>query len=180
MTDSRSPDGLTAEQVDVLRKPLARQRVAVLDGQSHLEAWDVRAHMIRVFGYAGWSADLIGLQMLYEEETTLKNGKPGYAVAYRATVQVTIHATGATYTEAAVNDAKMPDYKRGDAHDFAVKGAESQAFKRCCANLGTQFGLSLYDDGRTDDVVRVLASDPQASNDDAQQVQVGSDHEDAQ
>lgn len=170
----RSPDGLTTDQIDVLRKPLAAHRVAVLDGQSHLEAWDVRAHMIRVFGYAGWSADLIGLHLLYEEETTLRNGKPGYAVAYRATVCVTIHATGATYTEAAVNDAKMPDYKRGDAHDFAIKGAESQAFKRCCANLGTQFGLSLYDDGRTDDVVRVLATDrqgmaEQALDDDAHQ-----------
>ena len=42
----------------------------------------------------------------------------------------------------------------GEHHDNAVKTAASDALKRCAINLGTQFGLSLYDDGRTTDVVK--------------------------
>ena len=34
----------------------------------------------------------------------------------------------------------------GAAHDLAMKSAISQALKRCAANLGDQFGLSLYSD----------------------------------
>ena len=36
---------------------------------------------------------------------------------------------------------------------MAVKTAESDALKRAAINLGTQFGLSLYADGATRDVV---------------------------
>ena len=41
----------------------------------------------------------------------------------------------------------MPDYMIGDAHDMALKTAESGALKRAATNLGDQFGLSLYNDG---------------------------------
>jgi hypothetical protein len=37
---------------------------------------------------------------------------------------------------------------------MAVKTAESDALKRCAVNLGTQFGLSLYQNGATVDVVQ--------------------------
>jgi hypothetical protein len=36
---------------------------------------------------------------------------------------------------------------------MAVKTAESDALKRAAINLGTQFGLSLYDNGSRNDVV---------------------------
>lgn len=150
----RSPDGITHQQTRALLRPINPSRVKQLDGMSHLEAWDVRAHLIRVFGFGGWSADLLDCHVLYEQETTTRAGKPAWKVGYRATVRLTIHATGATYTEAAAGESIMPDFKRGDAHDMAIKTAESQALKRCATNLGSQFGLSLYDNGNTLDVVR--------------------------
>lgn len=149
---------LTAAQVDQLLAPIRQHRVAFKDGLSHLEAWDVRAHMNRVFGFARWSADLVDLAMIYETPTETRAGKPAFKVAYRATVALRVDApdgtTLATYTEAAVGESIMPDFKRGDSHDMAIKTAESQAFKRCAINLGSQFGLSLYQNGNTDDVVR--------------------------
>jgi recombination DNA repair RAD52 pathway protein len=145
---------ITAEQQAQLLRPLNKSRVAVLDGNSHLAAWDVRAHLIRVFGFGQWSADLIDLHMLYDQETQTRAGKEARKIAYRATVRLLIHATGATYTEAAVGESIMPTFKHGDAHDMAIKTAESQAFKRCAINLGTQFGLSLYDAGTLNDVVK--------------------------
>ena len=57
-----------------------------------------------------------------------------------------------TYTEAAVGSATLP--QRGEAHDMAVKTAESDAIKRAAINLGTQFGLSLYNNGDLKDVVK--------------------------
>lgn len=138
---------------------------------SYLEAWDIRASLIRVFGFGGWSAELIESEILSMtqsapsfEYNANKNapkvqkidalGKPifNWVVAAKCTMRVTIHQLGAVYTEAAVASQTGPDI--GEVTDFAVKTAESDAFKRCCINLGTTFGLSLYDSGSTQDVVR--------------------------
>ena len=43
---------------------------------------------------------------------------------------------------------------RGDAHDFAIKNADSYALKRAAKDLGDQFGLSLYNKGSLEPVVR--------------------------
>lgn len=142
------------ELTALLLRPIKQHRVFRKDGQSHLAAWDVRAHLIRCFGFAGWSAETVAMELIHDLETTTKSGKPARKVAYRAHVRLTIHATGATYSEWATGEAVMPDFKHGDAHDFALKTAESQALKRCATNLGSQFGLSLYDGGNLDDVVR--------------------------
>lgn len=154
-------ENLTSAQYDQLLKEINPARVSMLDNMAYLEAWDVRAHLIRVFGFGGFSIELLDYEMAYEQETTTRQGKAAFKVGYRARVQLTIPSLGATYTEAAFGESVMPDFKRGDAHDMALKTAESQAFKRAAMNLGTQFGLSLYRDGSTADVVgRTLAPAP--------------------
>lgn len=150
---------LSRQQVDTLLRGIKPSRVLHLDGMSHLAAYDVRAHLNRVFGFGRWSADVLDVTPLYEQTTETKNKKPAYRVGYRATVRLTVCAPDgtqlATYTECAVGDSTMPDFKRGDCHDMAIKTAESQALKRCATNLGDQFGLSLYRNGSTDPVVTV-------------------------
>ena len=159
---------LTPEQVAVLLRPIAPSRVAVMSQGgtrlSYVEAWDIRAHLNRIFGFGRWSADVIDLHGIYEEQVASQaqgggsGSRPRWTCAYRATVRLTVNAPDgtvlATYTEAAAGSPMGPMPDRADAHDMAMKTAESQAFKRCAANLGTQFGLSLYDNGSTDDVVR--------------------------
>ena len=54
---------LNDRQYEQLLKPLNDTRVAKR-GQagrqlSYLEAWDVKAHLIRIFGFGGWSADVL-------------------------------------------------------------------------------------------------------------------------
>ena len=155
---------LSEAQVAALLQPLAPDRVArTHDGMSHLEGWDIRAQLNRVLGFARWSADLTDIAMLYEEKTMTKSNREAWRVAWRATVRLRVQSPGgcqlASWTEAAVGEALMPDSKRGDAHDMAIKTAETQALKRCAINLGTRFGLSLYDDAATRDVVgRTLVS----------------------
>lgn len=149
---------LRKNQTDQLLKGINPSRVGK-DGKgfAHLEAWDVRAHLIRIFGFAKWSAELVEMEPIFETSIE-KDGKTRWTVAYRATMRLTIF-TGdmedAIYTEAAVGDSQN-NPSRADAHDMAIKTAESQAFKRCAINLGDQFGLSLYNNGGTGSVVRAV------------------------
>lgn len=159
-TPTGATSALTPEQHAQLLKAIAPSRVSSRDGQSYLEAWDVKAHLTRIFGFGGFSSELIDLTMVYEQETTTKQGKAAYKVGYRATIRLTIHQLGAVYTEAAFGESIMPDFKRGDAHDMAIKTAESQAVKRAAINLGTQFGLSLYQNGSLADVIKATLVGP--------------------
>lgn len=151
------------KQVEVLLRPIMPQRVVARDGQKYVEAYDIRAHLIRLFGFGGWSGEVIDSTLLYEEvEPVEKDGKTttrvsvGYRVRYRLTIGSGIFGVPVTYTEEATGDAiNFPKVKRADAHDFAVKTAASQAMKRCAMNLGDQFGLSLY--SRTPDKPLVKA-----------------------
>lgn len=139
---------LNDAQYAQLLKPLNPARIAKRQqagrNLSYLEAWDVKAHMNRIFGFLNWSADVISAEIAFESE---KDGK--WNVGYK--VVLCLQVNGASYTEAAVGSSTLP--QRGEAHDMAVKTAESDAFKRAAINLGTQFGLSLYDNGSTKDVI---------------------------
>ena len=157
--------GLTRPQVDALLHPIAGARVSKnREGLSHVEAYDVRRRLTNIFGFGGWSGEVIGMELIGELPTMVGKGdkqKPGVTVGYRCTYRLTIHATDAVYTETAAGDGTMGENSRWDAHDFAMKTAESQALKRCAINLGDQFGLSLYNKGSLAPlVVYVLGEDP--------------------
>jgi recombination DNA repair RAD52 pathway protein len=145
--------------VDVLLRPIKPNRVQVRDGMSYVEAYDIRATMIRMFGFCGWSlVETSPAVCVFERETKIGQAKdkPGYRVAYRAHLALIVHLPDGdvTYAGSAVGEAVMPDYKLGDAHDMALKSAESGALKRAATNLGDQFGLSLYDNGSTKALVQ--------------------------
>ena len=151
---------LSAEQVDALLQPLDPRRVKQANGQSHLEAWDVRRHLIRVFGYGGWSFEVISCDCILERSfwSEAKNEpfKGRHTVIYRVVGRLTIKdSDGLVLTQfedgATGDSTNQPTL--GDAHDLALKTAMSQALKRCAVNLGDRFGLSLYNKGATGAVV---------------------------
>ncbi len=142
---------LSQHQIEQLLKGINPNRVAQRRGGggkslSYVEAFDIKAHMIRIFGFGEWSWDVLSADLAYQIQ-----GERNWEVGYRVIGKLTVHATGATYTEAAVGMASLPNV--GEAHDMAVKTAESDAFKRAAINLGDQFGLSLYKNGQTAPVV---------------------------
>ena len=147
---------LTQEQYEQLLKPLSASRVAQRNqagiSLSYLEAWDVKAHLIRLFGFGGWSADVISADLAFEDKDEKGRWNVGYKVVMRLRLHTDAFSDDTTYTEAAVGSATLP--QRGEAHDMAIKTAESDALKRAAINLGTQFGLSLYDNGNRNDVVK--------------------------
>lgn len=154
---------LNARQQEVLLKPINSSRISQRKGGggkalSYLEAWDVKAHLIRVFGFGEWSADVLSAELAFEDQVN-----SNWNVGYKVILRLSIPATGATYTEAAVGTASLP--QRGEAHDMAVKTAESDALKRAAINLGDQFGLSLYNNGSTAPVVIQTLHNEEPTND---------------
>jgi len=152
---------LTEQQVGFLLEPINGNRVRNLRGMSHLEAWDVRRQLIRIFGFEGFTVETLSLELVHErgDQRKKKNSTDTYTawtIVYRAQVRLTVKdkdgRPAATFEDAAAGDAiNQPSV--GDAHDLAMKTALSQALKRCAVNLGDQFGLSLYNDGSRDAVV---------------------------
>lgn len=155
--------GLTTTQQETLMRPLHSSRVAKRQqgGKtlSYLESWDVRAHLIRMFGFGNFDIitedqNLIGVR----EYTSKSNNAEMVECIWHATVRLVIRDiegfTLCTYREGAVGSTSGPANMIGEHHDNAAKTAASDALKRCAINLGTQFGLSLYDNGTTSDVVK--------------------------
>ncbi len=156
--------GLTIEQHNVLARPINPSRVAKRSGGggkqlSYLESWDVRAHLIRMFGYCNYDAEVTDSHLVFQRDVKLGENKDrdGWEVAYAATVRLTIRDPKGhrlcRYAESAVG-SETGSVGLGDLHDNALKTAASDALKRCAINLGNQFGLSLYDHGTTTDVIK--------------------------
>ncbi|MFF5801630.1 Rad52/Rad22 family DNA repair protein [Streptomyces albogriseolus] len=146
---------LTEQQVGFLLQPISGKRVRNLRGMSHLEAWDVRRQLIRIFGFEGFTIETQSLDLVAERES--KTGERSrWTVVYRAQVRLTVKAVDGrpltVFEDAAAGDA-VNQPSLGDAHDLAMKTALSQALKRCAVNLGDQFGLSLYNEGSQSAVV---------------------------
>lgn len=122
---------------------------------SYVEAYDIRATMNRIFGFAQWSYVVEDSQIVQVERDVPKSG--GGTTNFRVTAMVRshlyVHQTGATYGGVAVASQAGADI--GEVSDFAMKTADSDALKRAAMNLGTQFGLSLYNNGALTDVVKM-------------------------
>lgn len=162
---------VTPEQYAYLVQGVDPRRVRQLKGQSHMEAWDIRRTLIRTFGFGGFDIETRSLDLIAEiQHTHDKDGnpipayKPRWTVVYRAQVRLTIKAPDGTVL-AVFEDVASGDSQNqpslGDAHDQAMKTACSQGLKRCAVNLGDQFGLSLYNGGKTEPVVHRTLNAPE-------------------
>lgn len=137
---------LTAEQKAELAKPLAKSAVKKNPkGFDYVEGWHAIAEANRIFGFDGWSRETLDLVQLGEPQQV--NGN--WRVAYRCRVRVTVYAgeriitrDGTGYGSGIVKDIR-------DAHEGAVKEAETDAMKRALMTFGNPFGLALYDKDKT-------------------------------
>lgn len=158
---------LSQTQINQLLRPLHRDRIKTRQGSggagrlSYLAAWDVRRMLISIFGFGGFSVDVVEQKVEHFDRVGRDaegNGTGNWMVTAWCKVRLTIYDLQAepdkrqdvTYTEVAASSQVNPQL--GEAMDFALKTAESDALKRAAVNLGTQFGLSLYA-GQTTDVV---------------------------
>lgn len=164
---------ISPAQYDTLMKPLNATRIAKRSqgGKtlSYLEAWDVKAHLTRIFGFGNWDLQMLDYKHVTTRDymTKPREGEPKamVEVIYSARCELTIRDTQGRqvcrHSEAAVGSASGPPNMLGEHHDNAVKQAASDALKRCAINLGSQFGLSLYDNGSTREVIKGTVVTPE-------------------
>ena len=141
---------LNDRQIEQLFRPINLSRVQQTDGFANLEAWDVIAHLTRIFGFMDWDKE-IDYELIFETERAAGR----WDVAYSAKCRLTIRDAEefeSVHEDAATGSAKNQP-SRADAHDLAIKAAVSGALKRAAKDLGNQFGLSLYKKGSPASVV---------------------------
>ena len=145
---------LTAEQVAALAAPLSRANVKQRDqgrGKvSYIEGWVAIAEANRIFGFDGWQRETVALQCVSQAERRIgrEPSKPsdppqrdGWGVTYTARVRVIV---GAIVREGSGAGHGI-DVDLGQAHESALKEAETDAMKRALMTFGNPFGLALYD-----------------------------------
>lgn len=131
----------TKDQKDLLGAPLdashVKSRSQAGRNFSYIEGWHAIAEANRIFGFDGWNRETIRLERLYEPKQV--DGK--WRVGYMATVRITVGEIvrdGCGYGSGISKDL-------GDAHESAIKEAETDSMKRGLMTFGNPFGLALYD-----------------------------------
>ena len=104
----------------------------------YLEGWHVINEANRIFGFGGWSYEILSLKQACEPT---KNQNNNNVVAYICTISVSVDGV----TRQDVGYGSGFDKNLGDAHEGATKEAVTDALKRALRTFGNQFGLALYD-----------------------------------
>jgi DNA repair and recombination protein RAD52 len=127
---------------------------------SYVEGWFVIAEANRVFGFDGWTRETVEIKCVSERERKIgQQGASGWGVTYIAKVRVNV---GGIVREGCGTGHGI-DRDCGQAHESALKEAETDAMKRALMTFGNIFGLALYDKTQ-ENVSDEEASAPESSN----------------
>jgi DNA recombination protein Rad52 len=148
--------GFTAKQIAELDAPLSREVVKSREqggrNVSYVESWHVIAECNRIFGFGGWSSETLEVKCVSEKDrrigkTPTFEGYPGFGVTYTARVRISIafDDDGRPLIREGLGAGHGIDRDLGQAHESAIKEAESDAQKRALRMFGNTFGLALYD-----------------------------------
>lgn len=140
----------TEEQNKALSAPLDRKNVKSRTqggrGVSYVEGWHAIAEANRIFGFGAWSRQTLELKCVTEAEREIGRDKAkGWGVTYIARVRV---AVGDVIRDGSGTGHGI-DRDLGQAHESALKEAETDAMKRALMTFGNPFGLALYDKEQT-------------------------------
>jgi DNA recombination protein Rad52 len=134
----------TATQVRQLKAKLDPKHVKTrtLGGVTlhYVEGWHVVAEANRIFGFEGWDRETLSIACV---SNTKERGE--YVVAYTTKVRVTVRAGDTLVMREGSGTGEAKSLSPGQAHDLALKSAETDATKRALASFGNVFGLALYD-----------------------------------
>jgi len=141
----------STEQIACLCAPLdrakVRQREQGRSKVSYLEGWQVIAEANRIFGFDGWQRETIEVRCVNQSERPIgREARPGWGVTYTARVRITVgEGAGAQVIREGSGAGHGIDADLGQAHESALKEAETDAMKRALMTFGNPFGLALYD-----------------------------------
>jgi hypothetical protein len=94
----------------------------------------------RIFGFDAWDRRTVANACVW-------SGQRGqiYEAAYTAKVRVTVRAGDSVIVRDGSGTGEGQGSTPGQAHELALKSAETDATKRALATFGNPFGLALYD-----------------------------------
>ena len=144
------------EQLAALSAPLdranVRQREQGRGKVANEKDWVAVAEANRIFGFDGWQRQTIAMRCVAQSERTIgargtsRDQKPGWGITYTPRVRVTVTAVGLPPLIREGRGAGHGiDVDLGQAHESALKEAETDAMKRALMTFGNPFGLALYD-----------------------------------
>ena len=107
---------------------------------TYVEGWHVIAEANRIFGYDAWDRETTSTHCVW---TGLANRQ--HSAAYTAKVRIAVRAGAITIMREGCGSGEGKGFTPGEAHDLALKAAETDATKRALATFGNPFGLALYD-----------------------------------
>ncbi|WP_208430434.1 Rad52/Rad22 family DNA repair protein [Methyloceanibacter sp. wino2] len=107
---------------------------------SYLEGWHLISEANRIFGFDAWDRRTL-------RNSCIWSGSSGefFVATYAAKVQISVRAAEVTIVRDGSGCGTGRSRSRGDAHDLALKAAETDATKRALSTFGNPFGLPLYD-----------------------------------
>ncbi len=107
---------------------------------SYIEGWHVIAEANRIFGFDAWDRQTMAIKCVWEGTW---QGK--YACAYVARVRIKVRAGEGEICREGCGSGQGRGNSPGEAHESALKEAETDAMKRALTTFGNPFGLALYD-----------------------------------
>ncbi len=137
----------TDAQKSALASPLDRSKVAQRKqgggNVSYVEGWHCIAEANRIFGFDAWTRETTELRQLGEPREL--DGK--VRVDYMARVRIVVQTPDGIFpvVREGCGFGQGIDRDRGQAHESALKEAETDAMKRALMTFGNPFGLALYD-----------------------------------
>jgi len=136
--------GFTEEQVRELRRKLDRRNVQTreADGRTldYIEGWFAVAEANAIFGFDGWDRVMTHFERVIE-----RNRPDTTTCAYMARIRIRVRANGAIIIREGSGWGEATAKAPTEAHERALKSAETDATKRALATFGNRFGLGLYD-----------------------------------
>ena len=107
---------------------------------SYIEGWHAIAEANRIFGFDGWNRETVRADCVWQGGN---NGKS--SCSYTAQVRVSVQAGDSVICREGCGSGSGFGATPGEAHDKALKEAETDAMKRALSTFGNPFGLALYD-----------------------------------
>jgi DNA recombination protein Rad52 len=136
--------GFSSAQLRKLMGKLDRMHVQSrnVDGKQidYIEGWFALSEANAIFGFSNWDRETVHFEKIFER----KAGEMT-TCAYLARVQIRVRVSDRTVCREGTGCGTVSARDPADAHERAIKVAETDATKRALATFGNRFGLCLYD-----------------------------------
>ena len=136
----------STEQIAALAAKLDKSNVSTRKQAgrdlSYIEGWHAIAEANRIFGFDGWDRQAIEMRQLGEPR---QDDKGLNRVGYSCRVRITVRAGDRIIIREGCGFGSGIDRDIDQAHESALKEAETDAMKRALMTFGNPFGLALYD-----------------------------------